>query len=70
MKNLPPKYPYLVVDASGQKPSTTAMIANFTKPEKLITTKRNLENFLILHDHQLWHKNYSFGMRKSITVSF
>jgi hypothetical protein len=45
MKNLPPKYPYLVVDASGQKPSTTAMIANFTKPEKLLFTKRNLENF-------------------------
>jgi hypothetical protein len=24
MKNLPPQYPYLVVDASDQKPSTTA----------------------------------------------
>jgi hypothetical protein len=25
--------------------SITAMIANFTKPEKLLFTKRNLENF-------------------------
>jgi len=45
MKNLPPEYPYLGVEASDLKLSTTAMIANFTKPEKLLFTKRNLEKF-------------------------
>ena len=44
MKNLPPEYPCFGVEASDLKLSITAMIANFTKPEKLMTSKRNLEN--------------------------
>jgi len=31
------------------------MIGENLEPEKLITTKRNLENFSILNHHQLWH---------------
>jgi len=33
-----------------------AMIVDNSKAEKLLFTKRNLENFLILHDHQLWRE--------------
>jgi len=43
MKNLPPEYPYLGVEVSDLKLSTTAIIGRDLEPQKLITTKRNLE---------------------------
>ena len=37
------EFPYLVVPLVLQRIQYSAMIANFTKPEKLMTSKRNLE---------------------------
>jgi len=44
------------------------MIADHLKPEKLITTKRNLEYFSILHDHQLWHEVISLKVPERATI--
>jgi hypothetical protein len=35
----------MVKGIKGRNVLNTAMIADFTKPEKLLFTKRNLENF-------------------------
>ena len=43
MKNLPPEYPYLGVEASDLELLTAAMIGRNLEPQKLMTSKRNLE---------------------------
>ena len=46
MKNLPPEYPYLGVEASDLELSTTAMIVDNSKAKKLMTCVCKLEKRL------------------------
>ena len=43
LKNLPPEYPYLVVETSDLKLSTTAILVDFSKAGKLSVSRCNMQ---------------------------
>jgi len=58
------RYPYLVLQAFGQKLAISAMIGENLKLEKALITETNLQQNQTDRDYQLWQVSKTFRLQE------